>query len=246
MPGALIAAAIWYYVRGQHTPRARAVVARVGQWFTWALLGVVILGLLQAVTEWFTTRAAPALTNSLWFLAYISGCLVAAVVMLFNAATSWFLRWATKTNVILKNLKKLEPQGDSTVTARVAKVGLVFVLEIALSWISALFGIWSLLRTILTTIRETFSSTPESVRALRYPLRNNPGMSRESVWAHVTGLSVLSGQAPGSPDELLTSLDAVADHHSDFDRALALRSLKTLRVVDPELIGQALDTCEQA
>ncbi len=178
--------------------------------------------------------------DSVWFEIYLVGCLLAVPMMLLNTVIIWFLNWLTKTNILIRNLKKLAPPDETSLSIKTLKIVGIYVFETALSWVSVAAGLFQLARVLLSTVREALTSIPEAIRTLRFPLRNNPELSRESVWAHAFGLRVLAGDPPGSASEILSSLAEIGEHHRTFDGSLALRQLKALHVVEPEMITEAL------
>ncbi len=176
-----------------------------------------------------------------WLLLYVIGCIAAFVLLSFNSILFWFIRWVTKTNILLKNMRKIGPEDKESFAVKVLKgVGLI-VAETALSWLSVLAGLWRLIRIVLETLRDVLTPAPERIRALRFPLRNNPDLPSESVWAHVVGLAVLAGQPLTQPSEVLEALDQLVENRSRFDRRRALLQLQGLHVLDADIVSAALE-----
>jgi hypothetical protein len=115
-----------------------------------------------------------------------------------------------------------------------------FVFQAALSWIGVLVILWQAASVLLKTLRDAMQSTPEEIKLLRFPLRNNPNLSREAVWAYIHALQVKVGEA--APDELalLRSLHNMHEQHPYFDRRAALSQLSGLKVVSDAIISSAL------
>lgn len=175
-----------------------------------------------------------------YLFVYLLGCVLVVLLSVFNVTLFWTIAWITKANVVRKNLKKLEPADDETSLAVKASafVG-AFVFEVALSWIGVLVAVWQVASMLLKTLREAVTSTPEEIKLLRFPLHNNPNLSREAVWAYVHALRIKVGEA--SPDErtLLQSLHNAREQHPSFDRSTALSQLNGLNVVSEAIISSA-------
>jgi hypothetical protein len=92
----------------------------------------------------------------------------------------------------------------------------------------------------MTVLREVFTSVPQEIKQLRFPLYNNPDMSREAVWACMRALQARAGGNLATASELLGSLQAVIDNYKHFDAGLALKHLKELNVVSAEAIDSAM------
>jgi hypothetical protein len=174
-----------------------------------------------------------------WLELYILGCVAAAVVCIFNWILLWSMRWLSKTSIFLRNMKKIQPPSEVSVVARtLSGVGAV-LFEIAFSWISVLVGIIGFFRTVFVGLREVFTSVPEGIRALRFPLFNNPHMSPEAVWAHAVAIAVLAGEPVSDASQLLAMLADVMSERSGFGACRALSILASLGVVDPKIIDEA-------
>ena len=93
-------------------------------------------------------------------------------------------------------------------------------------------------------IREAFVTVPQDIKQLRFPLYNNPDMSREAVWAYVRALHAKTGGTLSTPSELLSSLQSVIDNHKHFDARLELQHLRELHAVSAESIDGAMGQIE--
>lgn len=93
---------------------------------------------------------------------------------------------------------------------------------------------------LLNVVRESLTTKPESVKALRFPLRNNPNMSREAVWAYLSALSVKAGEKQPNEIDLLYFLDEVADYYPAFNKQVALNQLKDLDFTNKNIIISVL------
>lgn len=174
-----------------------------------------------------------------WIVAYLVGCVFVILLMLFKYVFFACLYWLVKGNILRKNLQKVQPPED-TFWEKVVTFSLLYGIEIALSWIGVLLGLWHFATTFLQFTREVFTSMPEEVKVLRYPLRNNPDMSREAVWAYIRALEMKAGAAQPTDYALLQSLEYLQDYYPSLDRAAALNHLNGLKVVSSDVIAAAL------
>ena len=172
---------------------------------------------------------------------YLFGCVVAFVLLMFNTSLIWFLRWLTKANVVYKNLAKIEPPDETTFKQRTVGYILTILFEIVFSWIGVLLQIWLTITTLLTTLREVLTETPEAIKELRFPLKTSPNMSREAIWAHVMAVQIKTEGIKFLPSELVDSLDAVRGNYSSFDQEYAMKQLAELDVVSADTINATLN-----
>ena len=171
---------------------------------------------------------------------YLLGCVAVVLLSMSNVALFWIVAWITKGNVVRKNLKKLEPEDDEpNFAVKAAGFMAVFVFEVALSWIGVLVALWQMASMLLKTLREAFTSTPEEIKSLRFPLRNNPNLSREAVWAYVHALRIKVGEVAPDERNLLQSIHGVREQHPSFDTATALSQLGGLNVISEAVISSA-------
>lgn len=177
-----------------------------------------------------------------YLIIYIVGCVAAVVLALLKVALHYFLEWVTKANVVQKNLRKIDPPPKTSFASKASGFALLLIFEAALSWINvAIVLFWQIPAMLLVTLREVFSATPERVKVLRFPLRNNPTMSPEAVWAHTFALGQVFGQRRPNVRELLESLDAVSRKATGFHPIVALDHLSSLKAVDGDMIGPTLE-----
>lgn len=163
---------------------------------------------------------------------YLLGCMAVIVVAPLKMALLWSIAWLTKGNIYVKNARKLLPRDiDSPLKKALVFVGM-FAFDIALSWLAVLIALGQIALTLLRVIREAFSSTPEEIKRLRFPLMNNPKLPPESVWAHVTALNLKAGATKYS--EIASDLVGLPDRLSSFDSRTALEELDRLHAVPPE------------
>lgn len=177
-----------------------------------------------------------------WLIYYFVGCF--AVVLLQIGSFTFFatLDWFLKGSVFRKNLKKLDPPEEKkSFWSKALIVFGMLLFDVALSWIGVLLQLWNIGTRLLGMVRDIFASVPEELKVLRYPLRNNPEMSREAVWAYLRAAEAKFGGVQASEHTLLYSIQAVREHYPYFDRVAALNQLKTLNAVSPDAIAAALE-----
>ena len=172
---------------------------------------------------------------------YLIGCALVVFLTLFKVVFFWFIGWITKENILNKNLKKLQYPDEKTFTSKALLFLGVIVLEAALSWVNVLIIIFQIIKILLNVIREALTTMPEAVKTLRFPLRNNPNMSREAVWAYLSALQIQVGEKQPNESDLLYSLDEVADYYPSFNKQIALNQLKDLNIISNGIILSTLN-----
>jgi hypothetical protein len=158
---------------------------------------------------------------------YLAGCVLSLILIVLGNLVAGVVGWITRANIVNKNLKKLLPPQTFAVKASLLLGTIAF--SVALSWINVLLVLlWQIPVSLFGILRELFSSTPETIKLLRFPLKNNPYLSREAVWAYVQALQIKLGQIQPGESALRASLDEVFGYYPTFDRAKALNKLKAL------------------
>lgn len=175
-----------------------------------------------------------------WLYIYLSGCVAVALLVGFKFIVFWCISWLLKGNTLRKNLKKLELSEEETFWDKTLSLLLVGFFTIVLSWLGVLIELWLFAVHLLQIIRESVASVPEEIKVLRFPLHNNPNMTREAVWAHAQALQAKNGAFPNK-HTLLNSLKDMSENHTSFDRIAALTQLKSLNSVDPDVTSEALN-----
>jgi hypothetical protein len=169
---------------------------------------------------------------------YLLGSALTTVLIVAKLVLHWVLAWITSANILATNLNKLQPVAPQTSVRRRAGKWLgLFLLEAALSWINVLAIAWQILSLLLRTARDALSSAPETVQRLRFPLRRNPNLAPESVWAYLLALGIRAGDLPPDEAHLSRQLDDLCSELPHFDRKAALRQLEALEVVPPSTIS---------
>jgi hypothetical protein len=173
---------------------------------------------------------------------YLVGCVFVIALTLAKLTLWWALTWATKGNVLAANLRKLHAPAAKVgwVTATMKFVRTV-VFEAVLSWINVVAILWQMAMMLLRTTREALTPVPESIKELRFPLRCNPDLPTESVWAHMVALSIKGEGLTADEEQLTTSLDDVTAERPRFDRIAALRCLEMLQAVKPAVLSAVID-----
>lgn len=182
-----------------------------------------------------------SILDNTYFVIYILGCIASFLLIVFGTFYFWFLKWITKGNIILKNLKKISFPEEETLREKI----LIFIVSsffgVLLSWINVIFLCWQILRETFLVLRELLLPVPEQIKLLIYPLRNNPQMERELVWAYAIALRIKRGEiAIESDNILLASLQEMCDYYPNFSRRLALNKLIELNVIKNEILSKAV------
>lgn len=149
--------------------------------------------------------------------------------------------WLSKENILYKNLKKIQPPDELTFNEKTIKFLLLFAFDITLSWLNVLVLLWLTLQLFLKVVREIFTSTPEDIKSLRFPLYNNHDMSREAVWAYTTALGLKAGaNQSNNEDELFNTLNEVRSYYPFFSRTSTVNELNSLKILSPDIINKLL------
>jgi len=177
---------------------------------------------------------------------YLMGSVLVVILTLVKVVLFPAIDWLTKGNILKKNLKKLMPPDVRTFAVKFATLGGQILFEAALSWINVVVIIIQIPITLLRVIRDGFTSVPEEVKQLRYPLRNNPNMSKESVWAYIYALGIKGGGEVLSPRDIIASLEEVKANHKTFDCIVALDHLQQLGIASAAALDSAREylACE--
>jgi hypothetical protein len=167
---------------------------------------------------------------------YLFGCVVATFLLVcIRLPIGWLFRWMTKSNVAQRNFRKITARDERGWGVYV----FMYIFEIALSWISVATQVfWGMPYNVFRALREMLTPAPEAIRALRFPLYNNPDMSPEAVWAHLYSLHQLNGGNRATVRALLADMNEAKGNAPCFDVEHALVQLAALRHVDAEVIEQ--------
>lgn len=174
---------------------------------------------------------------------YLIGCVAAFFFYIFRVTLFTALGWVTKANVIRNNLKKIQPPDTTSFSDKMAMYALLILFDVALSWISFAIGAWQTLAFLFNLAREVFSSTPEEIKLLRFPLKNNQNLPREGVWAYAVALNLKNG-TEWNEGHLLNELNNIADDYPTFNKHSAIKTLEGLKVVNSDSIRLLADRVE--
>jgi len=172
---------------------------------------------------------------------YLLGCVFVVVVLIFQFILFMFLSWITKENILDKNFKKIQPPDEDSFGIKAFKYFVSSIGQVAFSWIGVIDSVFHIIMKLFQLIRELFVSTPEEIKLLRFPLINNPKLSREAVWAHLTAVNVKIGADSVNAPNIVSHLNELCDYYPSTDKNEALAHLKRLNVIDESIITAALD-----
>jgi hypothetical protein len=176
------------------------------------------------------------LDNHPYIFIYLLGCSLVIILTFVKLVLFYAIDWVTKGTILKKNLKKLMPPDEKSILRKtVAFLGIV-AIETLLSWINVFVILWQIIAGLFRILRELLTPVPEAVKALRFPLRNNPSMARESVWAYLLALAVKAGEKQPNENQLIDKLDEVCENCPSFDRIDALKQLESLGAISPNTI----------
>jgi hypothetical protein len=171
---------------------------------------------------------------------YFLGSLLVIVLLLTKVLLVRVTGWITKDNVVAANLRKLQPPDETSFGRKVWNTLLTLALEAATSWIDVAVILYQILMLLLRFAREFVAPVPEAIKELRFPLKNNPQLSVEAVWAHLFALGIHNGNPPPDRQRLLEALDDACSNDRTFDRKTALRQLERLEVVKTDVLSATL------
>lgn len=177
---------------------------------------------------------------------YLTGCIFVALLISLKIIIFLAIGWITKGNILKRNFKKVLPPEEGTFTEKASGFLILFAFDAALSWISVVVVLWQIATELLRTLRELLSPIPEAIKMLRFPLRNNPDMSRESVWAYLFALQIKVGGKQPTETELLGPLNEIFSYYPSFNRSAALKQLASLNVISPEVLSAAMGQLSRA
>lgn len=172
-----------------------------------------------------------------YLLIYLLGSLLVILLTFVKIALFYIIDWIIKANILNKNLKKLTKPDNKEWYLKVLTFLGVLLFEAALSWINVVVVLGQILFGIVKVLRDVFTPAPEEVKALRFPLRNNPMLSKEAVWAYLMALNVKMGEALQNENGILASIEEVLDNRPDFNYQNALDQLDNLKVMNSETIS---------
>lgn len=170
---------------------------------------------------------------------YLAGCLAAFCLHFVSAAGFFIVEWASKDDVLKKNLNKIKDPSQQGFKFTAIMFSMSLVAGTVVSWLGVLLYLWVIFWTPLIAIRGAFSSVPEEIKLLRFPLKNNPNLTREAVWAYAYALGVKAGTIP-DPMNMAWELGEIGGYYPSFNSHVALETLRSLGGVDHETLSEAL------
>jgi len=171
---------------------------------------------------------------------YLLGSIFVVVLSLVKIILFWPIGWFTKGNTAIKNLKKLLPPDEKTWGEKaILNIGSI-AFDVVLSWIAVLLLLWQIATGLFEMLREVISSKPEAIKVLRFPLYNNPNMSREAVWAYSCALEMKAGRNQLNEGDIIDAVNQLHSHYPSFGRTTAVKELDSLNVVSSDLIRSVL------
>ncbi len=175
---------------------------------------------------------------------YLLGCIVATLLLCFRLVLLWCINLTIGHDVFLKNSSKILPPDAETRGQKDDRLFKIVAFNFIFSWLSAIWLLLSMVIEPLRIFRDQVQSAPESIKELRFPLRNNPNMPRESVWAYFAALHVRAGNLPLAEKELADDLFHIEFHYPSFNKMAALDQLERLDVIRKEVLSSVRSMIE--
>lgn len=171
---------------------------------------------------------------------YLFGSALSVFLGVVSSLVGYVISWLTKDNVVRKNLNKIEDPKSYGFKLNAGLLATGLVTGAIMSWLGVLLNLAQIVWMPLKIIRELlFSSVPEEIKQLSFPLKNNPYLAREAVFAYFYALRVKTGVRPNAW-EISDELNTIAGYYPSFDKVCAINTLESLGVVDKETISNAL------
>lgn len=174
---------------------------------------------------------------------YLVGCLLAFCLHFVVTAEGYIIGWIFKDNVLRKNLNKIKDPSEQGFKATAMMFVFALVIGTIMSWLGVLLYLWQIFWIPIAAIREVLSSTPEEIKLLKFPLKNNPNLAREAVWAYLYAFNTKGGVTPNAWD-INNDLYGIGAYYPSFNKQSALEILGSLRVVDPDILSNAASIIE--
>lgn len=174
---------------------------------------------------------------------YIVGCFYSALLAFGSLLLDVIIHWVAGSGYFWANLKKIglyrginDAFAPQPVSWRLR--ALWISIEVGLSWVALPFSCWAILATAVKVVRSIFRPDPPRIVEIRLPLRSNPSLSAEAVWARVFAIAILAmGDFPKEA-EVLKEIELQKERVS-LDPTLAVDHLIHLNVL-PEATASAL------
>jgi hypothetical protein len=168
---------------------------------------------------------------------YLLGSATVAVLSILKYLYFNAIAWIFKVHVINKNLAKISLDSQLTFWEKLGTFGVALFFESLLSWINVPIICWQFFHETIKVLRESISTVPEDIKILRYPLKNNPNLEAEIVWAYSQALNFKNGTVFSSLD-LANSLVELKNKNKYFQSNKAINSLKSLAVYPTDVVDE--------
>ena len=168
---------------------------------------------------------------------YLLGSAAVTVLSILKFLYFNAIAWVFKEHVINKNLAKISLDPKLSLWEKLGAFSIALFFESLLSWINVPIICWQFFYETIKILRESLSNVPEDVKLLRYPLKNNPNLEAEVVWAYAQALNFKNGTV-FSPYELVNSLIELKNNIKYFQPIKAVNSLKSLDVYPTNLFEE--------
>ena len=160
---------------------------------------------------------------SAFFAVYLFGAFLVIALILVKLIMFPAVDWLAHGPTIRRNLQKI-----SAPVEKRSKWKLLFLpLEVALSWVNVVIISWQILFWFVNLLRELCTSVPPTLKELRYPLRNNPDLQPEMVWALVVAAEREVGGF-WSEEDLKEQIEEIKSYHPSFNAEIAQKCLNSL------------------
>ena len=174
-----------------------------------------------------------------YLLGYLIGSAVAMFLGLFIVLEGYIVSWIFKGNVLRKNLAKIQDPSNQGFKVNASMLAFNLVTAAVMSWLGVLQYLWQAFSIPLYAIREALSPVPEEIKSLRYPLLNNPNLSRESVWAYAYALGVSVGGSANA-GQMQYELEEIEGYYPSFKSETALETLRSLGLISDQTVYEAI------
>jgi hypothetical protein len=168
---------------------------------------------------------------------YLLGSLLVILLAFMKIPLFYMIDWFTKELIAIRNLEKLnEPDNKAWYLKILIFLGSL-VPDVALSWVGVILVFGQIIYLVIKVLRDVFTSVPEEIKVLEYPLRNNPLLTKEAVWVYVMALCIKKGEALQNENAMVAEIEKVLDSRPDFNCENALDQLDNLKVMNSEIIS---------
>lgn len=175
---------------------------------------------------------------------YLTGCLFAFFLFFVVIVETYLVTWFFKGNILRRNLNKVQDPAGQGFKVEAVKFAIGLTIATISSWLAVLQFTFQIVWIPIKVLREALASVPEEIKSIRFPLLNNPDLSREAVWAYLYALNTKGGVTPNAW-EINNDLYGVGAYYPSFNKQSALEILGSLKVVDQEILSNAASIIEE-